>query len=201
MDTVFKTKLEDEIQRIESLSSVEVVPAYLESSSDYNLQKGNLALLAVVFSLVLYASLAELVEIWQMCLLGFLTFVCTLLVLSRKKILIFFVPKEQQKLQVERRARRLFLDNEVFATRDRTGLLILVSQLEKAVYILADKGLVEKMPASFWQELSLKLASDFDKHLPGLSFIQALSEAEKDLALHFPIKADDQNELDDHLRN
>jgi putative membrane protein len=48
---------------------------------------------------------------------------------------------------VEQYARAYFLEREVFGTRERTGLLVLVSLFERKVAILPDTGLADRLPA------------------------------------------------------
>lgn len=49
------------------------------------------------------------------------------------------------EVEVQQYAKSLFLDRELFATRKRTGILLLVSLFERRVVILADKGLDERL--------------------------------------------------------
>jgi putative membrane protein len=47
--------------------------------------------------------------------------------------------------RVEGRAAEAFLDEQVFATRDRTGILIFVALFEHRVLVLADEGIDERV--------------------------------------------------------
>ncbi len=50
--------------------------------------------------------------------------------------------------RVERRAHAAFAESEVFATRARTGLLLLVALFEHRVEIVCDRGVEERVPTS-----------------------------------------------------
>ncbi len=52
--------------------------------------------------------------------------------------------------QVDLAARASFVDHEVFATRDRSGVLIFISLLEHRVEILADSGIEARVEAGEW---------------------------------------------------
>jgi len=51
-----------------------------------------------------------------------------------------FLSPHRAELEVQQYAESLFLTRELFATRNRTGILLLISSFEKQVYLLPDKG-------------------------------------------------------------
>jgi putative membrane protein len=55
-----------------------------------------------------------------------------------------FLSGYRAEVEVQQYAKALFLDRELFATRQRTGILLLVSLFEHRVVILPDKGLDER---------------------------------------------------------
>jgi putative membrane protein len=57
------------------------------------------------------------------------------------------------ELRVDRRAGIAFLEEEIFATRERIGVLIFVSLFEHGIRILRDKGLEECVPDEAWQPI------------------------------------------------
>lgn len=56
-----------------------------------------------------------------------------------------FLSDYRAEVEVQQYAKALFLDRELFATRQRTGVLLLVSLFEHRVVILPDKGLDERL--------------------------------------------------------
>src|SRR5215470_13799583 len=54
---------------------------------------------------------------------------------------------------VKERAQSFFLRHELFATRHRTGVLILVSRFERRVEILPDAGLRERISEAEWRQV------------------------------------------------
>ncbi len=54
---------------------------------------------------------------------------------------------------VHRRAAQAFADEEVFATRDRTGILLFVSLLEHRIEVVGDKGINDKVRPEEWVEV------------------------------------------------
>jgi putative membrane protein len=55
--------------------------------------------------------------------------------------------EHRAEVEVQQYAESLFLSREIFATRARTGILLLVSLFERRVVIIPDKGLRSRLPA------------------------------------------------------
>ena len=53
---------------------------------------------------------------------------------------------------VQRRAAQAFLDEEVFSTRDRTGILLFVSLFEHRIEVVGDSGINAKVEPAEWAE-------------------------------------------------
>ena len=74
--------------------------------------------------------------------------------LGRVPIVIRFVTsRERMAHKVTLRAEQAFYKYGLHNTKDRTGILILVSLLERRVQVLADKGLNDRVPAGTWDGL------------------------------------------------
>ena len=57
------------------------------------------------------------------------------------------------ELRARQRAERCFLDEEVFATRDRTGILIFVAVFERQVVVMGDAGINRAVPDGAWDHV------------------------------------------------
>ncbi|MCG6949136.1 MAG: hypothetical protein LJE93_09525 [Acidobacteria bacterium] len=58
---------------------------------------------------------------------------------------------------VQLRAKSAFLEEEVFSTADRTGILIFVALYEHGAVILADEGIHRAVPKGEWEKLVARL--------------------------------------------
>ncbi len=99
------------------------------------------------------------------------------------------------------RAEAAFLEEEVFRTRQRTGIMIFISFFEHEVVVLADKGINDVVDQSKWDEIvnGLVEAIRDDKIVDGLE--QAITRCGAVLLEKGFLKtADDVNELRDDLR-
>lgn len=99
------------------------------------------------------------------------------------------------------RAENAFLEEEVFNTRQRTGIMIFISFLEHEVIIMADSGISKVVEQKEWDKIVINLTDHIrrDKIVEGLE--GALKRCgEILLEKGFHKTADDTNELRDDLR-
>jgi putative membrane protein len=64
-----------------------------------------------------------------------------------------FLRSTRRDFAVRRRAEALFLEHELFRTRERNGVLIMVSGFERKVEILADVGLHPRVSEPEWRAI------------------------------------------------
>lgn len=110
-------------------------------------------------------------------------------------------PADALDLMAERRAEAAFLEEEVFATRDRTGILIFLALFEHRAVILADAGIHGAVPDHLWKEL-------VDDLVAGIKARDAARALERTIARcgailvehHVERRPDDRDELDDRPR-
>jgi len=104
---------------------------------------------------------------------------------------------------VRRRAREralaLFGKLRVWDTEQNNGVLIYLLLAERAVEIVADRGLARQVPAEAWQGLVRRIAAAFREGRYEQGLAQALNETSALLKQHFPqaAGATTQNELPD----
>ena len=84
------------------------------------------------------------------------------------------IGEEALDSRVEGRAAEAFLEEQVFATRDRTGVLIFVALFEHRVLVLADEGIDERVADDAWDEISGELALGLRRGTPAPALIHAV---------------------------
>lgn len=99
------------------------------------------------------------------------------------------------------RAENAFLEEEIFNTRHRTGIMIFISLFEREVIVIADKGISKVVEQKVWD----KLVADLLNAIRGGKIVDGLEGAIKRcgevlLEKGFHKTADDINELRDDLR-
>lgn len=109
----------------------------------------------------------------------------------------FVIPKFFKDRVVSRRAMRAFAECAVYDTRDKTGILIFVSYLEKQVRVLADEGIAKKIGPDLWALIANALAEEIGKNNTEAAFCEAVEKCGELLAQYFPAdKNDNPDELD-----
>jgi putative membrane protein len=103
--------------------------------------------------------------------------------------------------RVAARAAEAFVSEEVFNTRDRTGVLIFVSVLEHLVLVVGDSGITSRVGTDAWSGLVNTVLNGIRAGKPAGGLIAAVREAGEILKQHgVAVRADDNNELRDDLR-
>jgi putative membrane protein len=195
----FRGEIEKAITDVESVSSLEIVPVIVSESSDYQSVRISWSLGFSLIALLLFRFLK--IENLGLELLGSVVFGLSVYgILSVEKFLSVLVPSETKLAEVQEHAAHIFLRKELFATQDRTGILILISVFEKMVWVLADRGITSVVGEAKFAELGTRLAADFDRKSPGVTFLDAIRTLGRDVASKFPPRADNPNELPDHVR-
>jgi len=111
------------------------------------------------------------------------------------------VARRYQDLVTRQCAENAFLEEEVFNTRQRTGVMIFVSFFEHEVIVMADKGISKIVDQKQWD----KIVQDLIKDIRNGRVVEALENGIKqcgDILLEkgFRKTIDDVNELRDDLR-
>jgi len=111
----------------------------------------------------------------------------------------FILSIKRMDAEVQARALRGFHEHGLDKTKDATGVLFLISILEKRVHVLADHGIYTRIK----QESLDKYAASIGKGIASGNGAEALCSAIKDagqeLEKHFPRKIDDRNELSNRI--
>ena len=148
-----RTRLDKRVAEVEKRTGAQIVLAVVRRSDGYaELPWKAFALGAAVagFGTVL---LNQLRPAWHSNLTVLLAIVstlatgaaCALLCIAMPKFARFFLDAHRAEVETRQNAESLFLAREVFATRGRTGVLLLVSMFEQRVVLLPDTGLRKRL--------------------------------------------------------
>jgi uncharacterized membrane protein len=96
-------------------------------------------------------------------------------------------------------AREEFARLEMFRTRDRNAVLILVAPASRKFAIFGDEAVHAECGQPFWDEVAAAMTDFFreGKFTDGL--VHAIERAGTLLAKHFPRRPDDKNQLPDNV--
>ena len=102
---------------------------------------------------------------------------------------------------VRRAAEAAFAGEGVLETRDRTGILIFLSLLERQVVVLPDTGIAAKAPEAAWAGVVREVVLGMKKGRPADALVAAVTSCGDTLrAAGFTARAEDENEISDGPR-
>jgi putative membrane protein len=110
-----------------------------------------------------------------------------------------FVPRRLRYRRAHDNALKQFLARNVHITTARTGVLIFVSLAERYAEVVADSGIDAKVPQETWNGIVAGLVAHASRDQLADGYVAAVGKVGDLLAVHFPRRAHDSNELDDHL--
>jgi len=100
--------------------------------------------------------------------------------------------------RLRRAAEAAFTRERVFETRDRTGILVFLSLLERQVVVLPDAGIAAKAPESAWSGVVGEIVLGMKAGRPTEALVTAVRSCGDTLrAAGFSSRPDDANELPD----
>jgi putative membrane protein len=113
----------------------------------------------------------------------------------------WLMPADALDLMALRRAEAAFLEEEVWRTRDRTGILVFLALFEHRAVILADQGIHRAVPPGLWQELVAKLVEGMAAGEAASALERTVRRCGEILVEHrVERRPDDLDELDDRPR-
>ena len=203
-----KKRLADAVRAAEKNTSGEIVPFVAAQSDSYPeawLRSGTLAafLLLFIFGVVNIGSDTWLpVSIGEIVLFALLAFAAAGLAATYLPMVKrMFIPAAMMQQRVDERASMAFLEEEVFATRERTGILIFISLFEHRVRILGDSGINEKVEQAQWDDIVATIVQAMKAGQPADGLHDAIEQCGALLGdSGVEIRPDDTDELDNAVR-
>ncbi len=201
-------RLQEAVRATEGKTSGEVVPYVVLQSDDYDEAelRG-----AIVFSLVpalFYFCIMMFTDVWLLwgapeIVLAIFAFMSLGWLLTGKiaSLKRFFAGRNLMNRRVEQRAEEAFLAEEVFKTRDRTGILLFVSVLEHRVLVLGDSGINARVKKEDWTAIVNHVIDGIKAGRKADAMIEAIRMCGELLHQHdLSQKPGDTNELSDSIR-
>jgi len=195
-----KEKLKATTQEVESRTIGEIVIMVVDYSDHYiEAEVLGGVLLGSLLSLILTALFFHS-SVWAYIPLSFLFFFpCWSLFIRVEVLKKLFIGTRRKEEAVRLRAERAFFERGLYRTKKNTGVLFFLSLLERKVWVLADKGIYEKMD----QETLNRFANEVSRGIREGRACHALSRAIQEIGVllskHFPITSDDTDELPDNV--
>lgn len=200
-DKTFEKKLEQEIAAIEEKTSVEVVVAITPDSDSYidAYLKGGillsiLVLLVLLYSPVSFTETLVLIDMFSALAAG------ALLVWLFPPVKRLLASSKRKERYVNRAANTFFRENELTETIERTAFLVYISIFERKCRLIADKGIIDAVPAAGMQEIENTFKNLFRGGLPPQRILEVLPTLTQPFSQHLPPAEDNIDEISNRLR-
>jgi putative membrane protein len=204
-------RIQEAVGRAEEQTAGEIVPVVVPRSDDYEdvVWRGAgaailLTLLAVLLTLRFYDGwgLGWLFAPWGVALsvlaAGTVGALLARYVYPLQRLL---AGGERLDETVHRRALQAFVEEEVFDTRDRTGILLFVSLREHRIEVLGDSGINQQVEPDDWAEVVARIQRGIQNDNLTEGLVEAIEMCGRLLEKKgVDIRSDDENELTDTVR-
>ncbi|HKV07870.1 MAG TPA: hypothetical protein VJ725_07025 [Thermoanaerobaculia bacterium] len=196
------------VREAEARTSGEIVPYVVEHSDEYPSAAWKGAALGALLGPLVAVAIYEWGGYWGVYVPAWIVFPALvggglgyLLTVLLPPVRRWMAGEEVLEERSRRRAAAAFLEQEVFRTRDRTGILLFLSLFEHRAIVLGDTGINQKVKQEEWDGLVKRLAQGIRAGRPGAALVEAIRECGPLLERQgVAIRIDDQNELSDELR-
>ncbi len=211
IDRLDLDRIRDAVGRAEERTAGEIVPVVVPRSDDYEdaVWRGAgaailLTLLAVLLTLRFYEGwgLGWLFAPWGVALSVLVAgTVGALLAQYVYPLQRLLAGRERLDETVHRRALQAFVEEEVFDTRNRTGILLFVSLREHRIEVLGDTGINQQVEPDDWAEVVARIRRGIQNDNLTEGLVEAVEMCGRLLERKgVDVRPDDENELTDTVR-
>ncbi len=97
------------------------------------------------------------------------------------------------------RAKAIFVKLNMHQTAQRNGVIIYLALKDRKLAIWGDKGINEKVPDNFWEDVKETMIAHFKKNEFIEGLVKGIAMIGEKLREYFPYQSDDINELSDDV--
>ncbi len=201
-------RIAEAVREAERRTAGEIVPYVVGRSDGYEAAMWRGGLFFGLLALAVFVGVRRFTAVWlpldavtmaeTTCAAGCGGMLLVRLVPALKRL---FAGDALMTRRVSQRAAEAFLSEEVFHTRDRTGILIFLSLFERKVLVVGDSGIHAKAPPGAWADVVQRIVSGIRSGRPAEGLIDAIRQSGALLETRgVAIRPDDADELPDTLR-
>lgn len=191
-------RVADAIAEVETRTDAEFVTVLAQQADEYHYIP---TLWAAIIALLCPAGLLLTpfwLELRDVLVLQLVVFVLVALVLRSPPILRRIIPRAVREWRAANLARRQFLENNLHHTEGETGVLLFVSEAERYVEIIVDRGISAHVPDAIFQSI----VDGFTRHVRAgetlEGFLTAIARCGELLEQHVPA-THERNELPNRM--
>ncbi|OHB24999.1 MAG: hypothetical protein A2X84_12645 [Desulfuromonadaceae bacterium GWC2_58_13] len=191
-----RQRIEAAVRTVEARTSGEIVPMVVDESYDYPraeiIGSGFFSLATAVFASWAFGHSS----VWIFLpLFLLLYFPFKFLIRSLPNLKRRLIHPDEISAEVEEKAMVSFIEQGLHHTRDKTGILILISLFEHRVFVLADQGINDRVTKATWDEIVRMVTEGIRSGRTADALCAAVARCGELLEQHFPVKKGDTDEL------
>ena len=199
LDPASFAAIEAAVHDAERCTSGEIVPLLAERSDAYAEVRLAAAMLLALAAGVLWLAFVHDHRLWLVPT-QFGVFALAAWAAGLRPVLRWLAPHAWLAERVQRAAEHAFHQLGLVETRDRTGILIYVSLLERRVVVLADRGIHARVADGTWDGVVERIVDGIRRGEADDGLVAGIRLCGEILERHVPRRADDANELPDRPR-
>lgn len=188
----------DAIATVEKNTDAELIAVLARQSDLYRPISTLWAAVIALFSPVVLMQLPMALHPWHWLLIQWLVFLVMAVALRWSPLLFRLCPKSLRHWHASNLAQRQFLAQNLHHTRGETGVLIFVSEKERYVEIIADRGISKHVTRAEWQTIIDQLTQRVREGKTLEGFLEGIQRCGELLTTHVPATLP-KNELPNHL--
>lgn len=191
-------QVSEAIDRVERDTDAEMVTVLAAQADDYHyipLLWASLLALLLPGALLFFTGW---LHAWQLLLVQWLTFIVLAVVFRLPALTSRLIPRSVRHWRACNLARRQFIELNLHHTDAGTGMLIFVSEAERYVEILVDRGISSRIDDSVWQSIVDTFTEDVRNGQVLEGFLGCIEACGSLLKEHVPA-THERNELPNHL--
>lgn len=185
ISTQDRERIASAIRSAEAKTTGEIVCVLAKTSSDTTaLPVVIAAVAALALPWLLVATTAMTVH--RILSLQIVVFVVLLVLLCLPRIRVALMPRKARRAIAHRAAMAQFAMRGIARKKERSGILIFVSLVERYARIIADDGIAARVPQAEWQAAVDALIAHMRDGRIADGFVTAIDRCGEKLAAHFP---------------
>ena len=186
------------IAEVEQQTDAELVTVLAASADNYLYIPTLLAALLGLLVPVVLTFLPMWLDAWNILTIQWLVFIVAAIAFRLPWLLPYLIPKNVKQWRAANLARRQFLEQNLHHTANETGVLIFVSEAERYVEIIADRGISQKVSNEQWQQIVDEFTQKIKKGKTAEGFVACIQRCGELLQTHCPATKT-KDELPNHL--
>lgn len=187
------------VSAVEATTSGEVVVVLSKRSSRYTTTELVCSIIFGYMFVFVYSLMTSNMGLMGFIASSFLGMLVCFGLLNFNAIKRLFLSSRAMSHKVHNAAFKYFYKHGVYRTKQRTGILIYISLMERMVVVVGDEGINSKLGPNDWSGVVQKITSGIKGHDLKKGIVEGLNASTALLKTHFPVSSNDVNELGNAL--